>query len=411
MSVNSFDVIIVGAGPAGCTAALFLAGSGSSVALIDRAQFPREIACGDALGGQVVNILKRMPGEVHTRFREQVPKTPVSGIRLFSPGYHILELPYPSHPAGTEEPGGYICRRRDFDNFLLSEVRLAGNVCIYEDLWIRGIEKKKDQIHIETGTYHFRSDIVLGADGVNSVVRKSIGVKQAGRTYGAMAIRGYFRNVTGFHPGSYIDLYFLHYLLPEYFWIFPETAGTVNAGLGMKNRQISRNKVSLKNLFSKIIEENPDISARFTQAIAVSPLSARELAISRRIGRVSGDRFLLLGDAARLVDPFLGDGIGNAMASGEVAASVLIEHLKLKKEMAVIGKAYEEKLRRRIGPEHSTGELLHKLAGYPRLLNMIARKAGTNERFRNLLSSALADESARLRLNDPMLYLRILLNR
>ena len=122
------DIIIVGAGPAGATMAIMLAGSGLQVALVDKEKFPRGKICGDALSGQVVSILRRMPDGIYDDFLAGVPKTPSHGTRFISPGMHILDLPFAR--TGQAEAPGYICQRRTFDEFLLSRARRTGNTTV-----------------------------------------------------------------------------------------------------------------------------------------------------------------------------------------------------------------------------------------------------------------------------------------
>ena len=121
-----------------------------------------------------------------------------------------------------------------------------------------------------------------------------------------------------------------------------------------------------------------------------------------------GEGFLLLGDAAGLVDPFTGEGIGNAMESGRIAAKTA----SIAKEINNFGKehlkSYDQELWGYLGNELNTSTRLLKLAHSKFLLNFVINRAARNEKVRNIMSGMLADEIPKTELSNPLFYLKIL---
>ena len=363
------DLIIVGAGPAGATMALMLARSGLRVAVIDKERFPRDKVCGDALSGKVVSILRRMPDGVLDAFLETVPKTPSYGIRFVSPGAHILDVPF--KPV-KEVPPGFICPRREFDGFLVSMLRKHPNIRLIEGEKVVGLTRENGLVTAVTEHGKLTGRMIAGADGVHSTVRSLTGFPRPLRKHLCTGIRAYFEGVRDLHPENYIELIFLKELLPFYFWIFPEVNGRCNAGLAMLQSGISSERVNIGEVFTRIISDHPSIAPRFSGARMTGRAEAQALPLGMRPGPFSGDRLLLLGDAASLVDPFTGEGIGNAMASGEVAARVVKSCFE-KGDLSANGLGdYEVQLKRRIGRELRTSGMLQRLAKSPLLFDLVS---------------------------------------
>ena len=398
MNNISCDIIIVGAGPAGTTMALMLAGSGLQVTIIDKDRFPRDKICGDALSGQVLSILKRMPDNIYDDFLATVPKSPSYGTRFVSPGSHIADISFSTGP-GTHAPG-YICPRKEFDAFLASKLRDYGNIRFIEGEKVIGVRHKEGGMMTAVTAHSVvKGKVVAGADGTHSVVRSLAGNKKPVRTHLCTGIRAYFEGVTGFHPENYIELFYLKELLPFYFWIFPEVNGRCNAGLAVLQSEISRKKLNAGALFDDILHNHPLIAHRFEAARMARRAEAHALPLGVRPGPFSGNGFLMLGDAASLVDPFTGEGIGNAMASGEVAARVL-KTCFAKGDYSKTGmREYEVQMRNRIGNDLRASFTLQRMARYPWLFDLVVRK---------LNSAVIKNEELRSRLSNPVSLARLL---
>ncbi len=409
MRSQEFDIAIVGAGPAGTTLALSLAPTGKSIVVVEKAHFPREVICGDALSGQVNNVLKRMPDGIYQDFLHTVKKTPSWGIRFFSPGQDPLDLPFILTRTEGQEPPGYICPRVTFDDFLFQRLKRYSNIVIHEGEAVKTLNRFEGGIELSTDHRTIQARVIAGADGLNSVVRQTFSERQLDKSYFCMATRAYFEEVTGFHPENFIELIFLKELLPGYFWIFPEVNGRANVGLGLPFKDVIDKRICLKVVMEEMIRTHPLIAPRFRNATMVTKPKARGLALSRNLKNLSGERYLLLGDAALLVDPFTGEGIGLAMASAESAAAVIRESFESGDFSAATFKAYDKRIERRMGMEHSTSAAMQRFARYPWLFDRVVRKAHRNQAFKELLASTFNNDNVRKKLANPLFYARLLI--
>jgi flavin-dependent dehydrogenase len=216
--------------------------------------------------------------------------------------------------------------------------------------------------------------LIAGADGVNSVVRRFAELPDPPANHLCTGVRAYFEGVEGLHKDNFIELVFSRELLPYYFWIFPEVDGRCNAGLAVLRSDISKKKVNAGALFEWHLRNHPAIAPRFANARMTGPPGAYSLPLGIRPGTLSGDRFLLLGDAASLVDPFTGEGIGNAMASGEVAARVARKCFGTGDLTPGALYEYDKQLKRRIGTELLASTVIQRLARNPWLFDLVTIK-------------------------------------
>jgi geranylgeranyl reductase family protein len=325
MAQNDFDLLISGAGPAGCTLALNMAPLGIRIGILEKDVFPRQKICGDALSGKVISVMKRIPGGVYENFLANVEKTPSAGIRFTAPGGASVNIPFSLSPDPQQPAPGYVCLRKDLDQFMAEMLKKHPNIELLQRERIDNVIIHPDGVRVTTQSRILSSNVIAGADGVHSVVRKSLQADAVPKKHFCVGIRGYFKHVDGLHPENFIELIFLKKLIPGYFWIFPAPGGLVNAGFGILQPAVLRRRENLSNVLNDIILNDPIIAPRFLNATAIGKPEAHLLPLGTRKFSRSGNRFLLLGDAAFLVDPFSGEGIGNAMASGEIAAKILAD--------------------------------------------------------------------------------------
>ncbi len=406
------EVAIVGAGPAGNSAALFLAKEGVPHLLFDKTMFPRDKVCGDGLSGKVVHLLQ----EIDPRLVEKMAHAPDKflgswGVRFVAPSGKDLLVPYNDPDGAPDYAPGFVARRYDFDHFLVEQL---------DARWTdRRFGYALQDVSRENGVVRLvfskdgrqvvcRARLVIAADGERSLIaRKVNGYRMEPEHYYA-GIRAYYKNVTGMSEGNFIELHFIKEALPGYFWIFPLPGNRANVGIDMLSDDIRKKKINLRQIFESIIATHPEIKQRFRHAQRESRISGWGLPIGSKRRRISGDGYLLTGDAAGLIDPFTGEGIGNAMISGKFAARVAAQAVAARDYSAARLAQYDDLVYARLQKELELSNKIRNLARFPWLFNFLFNRLNGNAEMRQMFSAMFNDLDVRAKLRSPSFYLRLL---
>ena len=411
--MESFDVIVVGAGPAGSTCAWFLSKKyGRNVLLLDKQRFPRDKVCGDAISGKSVSTLREMG---LNRAVEESPHAEIHGVLFSSPSGAIAEITFKT-AKGQSRGTGYVCRRMVYDNLLFEEASKAAKTIqgfqVTELLWeesygskycvgVKGTDLQTKQEH------EFKARVVVGADGATSVVSRLVGNPPPKPQHHCAALRIYYRGIKNL--SNNIEIHFIESVLPGYFWIFPLENGLANVGIGMVTSEVQKKRVNLKKELLNAIENNPLLKDRFRDAVKVDEVHGWNLPFGSFHRRAHGSGWVLLGDAASLIDPFSGEGVGNAMLSARIAAKYIDRAFKENFFHADLLIEYEKELWENIGPELKTSYMLQKIGGIKPLLNLVVSRAQKSREVREAISGMLGNEEAKKELASPMFYLKLLL--
>ncbi|MEO5648283.1 MAG: NAD(P)/FAD-dependent oxidoreductase [Chitinophagaceae bacterium] len=407
MDQQIFDVTIVGGGPAGSACAISLANTGLKVALIDKHSFPRDKICGDALSIDVVNQMSLLSEELAKSFSALKNKMPSYGIKLFSPDHSSLAIPLKQQEGKTR--CAYVSPRIDFDNVLFQHAKSCDNIQCFENSLVEKITCGNNEVEIQSSDFIIRSKIIIGADGAHSIVSKNLANIEVDKDHYSAALRIYYEGITGFDEGNPIELHFFREVMPGYLWLFPLAENKANVGIGMLSSEVAKHKVNLKEVLQNLIMTHPRLKERFSGARALETVKGFGLPLGSVKRNISGERFLLTGDAAGLIDPFSGEGIGNAIRSGRIAGKHIQKCFSENNFSANFNKSYDKEIYNKMWKEFKVSRILQRLAKYPWLCNVVIRKANSNKYIQSLLHEALDNVDKRKSLfTKPRFYLGLM---
>jgi geranylgeranyl reductase family protein len=387
----------VGAGPAGAATALFAARSGLDVLLIDRRTFPRDKICGDAIARKSLSVLR----ELDVKFDEAIHE-PVSRAVLTSPAGHRVDVDL----ATRDEPAPHmVCKREIFDDLLVRSARTRLDV--WENTAVTGLLEAGDAVRgvmcrRDGANREVRAELVVGADGYDSVVARRRGIyRHDARWY--VATRGYYRGLD-VAPNT-VEVHFVKEALPGFLWVFPTGDGVANVGLGLVHRDLKRRRVGLRDVHEAVLKL-PRFRARFERAERIGDVHGWNLPTPDFSRVLSGKGFLLAGDAAGLVDPFSGEGIGNAMVSGRIAAKMAEEILHGEPHDPYTARLRDEIDAREINLHYR----LRKLARHAGLIDVIVGRAAAHPDVLEWLRAMTAERdtlATKQALLSPLTYARL----
>jgi geranylgeranyl reductase family protein len=311
---SRFDVVVVGAGPAGAIAAAVLASGGAGVALVEKAAFPRDKACGDVIGPRGLQVLDDVgiPAPIGRQ---------VGQIEVFGPKGRKVQLPcgewltYPGH--------GTAVTRSKFDAMLNETAIQAGATPVHaRAVEALRTEGKIDGYRLSTGR-ELRADFVIGADGATSRVAAEAGLVYPKRVLWGFAMRSYLHCAVNL-PAILFWEPEPWRALPGYGWVFPGTDGS-NVGLGLGMVADRRAAARVTQLLPRFLDHIREIGVLTG---APDSMPSRPLGGWLKMGMIgtipAAGTVLLVGDAAGLVNPLQGEGIAQALCSGRMAAEALL---------------------------------------------------------------------------------------
>ncbi|MDT8909872.1 geranylgeranyl reductase family protein [Amycolatopsis sp. PS_44_ISF1] len=371
------EVIVVGAGPAGSTAATYLARAGVDVLLLEKTEFPREKVCGDGLTPRGVKQLIDLgidtstdAGWVHSR-----------GLRILT-GELTLELDWPdltSYP-----PYGVSRTRQDFDD-LLAKTAVKAGARLYERTTVTsaitnaagrvvGVEAK---VGPERTPVNYRAPLVLACDGVSARLALSVGIDKNEKRPMGVAVRRYYKSPR--HDDPFIEGHLELWdrsdprdpkLLPGYGWAFPLGDGTVNVGLGMLSTSASFRNTDYRALLRQWLDGTPE-EWGYREENAIGKVGGAGLPMGFNRTPHYRDGLLLLGDAGGMVSPFNGEGISAAMESAQLASEFVVQALARaegpSRERALEG--YPRAVGELMGGYYRLGNVFAKLIGKPKVMH------------------------------------------
>lgn len=385
------DVAVVGAGPAGSAAATTLARAGLSVVLVDRSQFPRDKTCGDGL---TTGALRRLESLGVGRF-DVSPLRTFSELAVHSPSGRTVFLPF------RKGPGVFaaVARRRDLDSELVEIARTSG-ASVIEGSRCNGLEQLKDQslqLRFSVGP-EIHARYVVAADGAWSDVRKlAKGSKPEPARPDWIAFRTYVNRARK-EALRCLWVWFSPELLPGYAWSFPLAEGTLNVGIAApaaSGRALAgawRAMLS-SSFFESLVGPKAELEAPARAWPIPTRLEAQPLSAFR-------DRVLFAGDAAGAADPFTGEGIGQALETGILAAEAIVDA----GNTPGAAEHYRRAVFSTLGRDHRLASVCHRIFTHPLGAKAVLHFADSGAFMRRNVARWLFEDYPRAIAASPLMW-------
>jgi geranylgeranyl reductase family protein len=381
-----YDALVVGAGPAGSTAAWALARSGLRVALADRASFPRDKVCGDAL---IPDALAAV-GCVGLRGAIDAEAIHLHELRVYAPSRRFVRL------------GGSFAAlpRVRFDRLLVEAAAGAGVEVVERHEAVAPLlsEGRVTGARFRTGNGErdIAAAVTLLATGANATAMSAFGLP-ASLKPNAVAGRAYFQVPPRIADQfTHLCIAFERSLLPGYGWIFPGPHARFNVGVGYF--AADRNARRLHDLWDRFIADFEPAAEIVRQSTPLTEFRGAPLRTGLAGACFGRPGLLALGEVVAMTYPATGEGIGKAMESGLIAAEFVAEAAAGRRAHDRLHEAYEAEFRRRFASRYAAYRKAEDWVSSAWLLNLLAWRANSGQFARRQLESLIAEQGAAERL-------------
>ncbi len=379
------DVIVVGAGPAGASAAYHLAEAGVDVLVLEKQTFPRDKICGDGLTPRAVRQLIAMGIDLDAPGWQRN-----QGLRIVGAG-HRLELPWPE--LATFPHYGMVRTRMDLDEILARHAEKAG-ARLMEGTSVTGpvVDERTGRVTGVTARpvdgrgrrigeeETYSAPVVIACDGVSARIAIALGLERRENRPMGVAVRAYYETPRHEDPWmeSWLELWDgepgRSSLMPGYGWIFGVGDGTANVGLGILNTSKAFQNVDYKDVLHRWLAQTPDEwGFREENLVGRIGSAALPMGFNRKPHYTRG--VLLSGDSGGMVNPFNGEGIDYALESGHMAAETIVQALARPagpaREQVLHG--YAAALDAEYGGYFTLGRVFAKMIGNPTFMKQATR--------------------------------------
>ncbi len=382
----SYDAIVVGAGPAGSNAARTIAKNGYKTLLIDRRKvIGIPVQCGEYLP---------TPREMNDMFPES-PRTQ----RLANPPKEVItnktthmSLCSPRSKEYRFKLEANVVDRVLFDQHLANQASDAGAAISLNTRVIARNQENVLRVKMESGIQHIKARVIIGADGPQSIIAKSIGCHYHDEIRDMSQSLQYVMEGVEFNP-QHPKMFFGHSVAPGgYAWVIPKEEGIANIGFGLR-RSFMIPGVALKSYLDNLLRKNPIVTPHVKNARIQSRVAA-SIPVGGPVRPSFTKSVLLAGDAAGHVMASNGGGIPTAMAGGEIAGETVVDHFSKGSSLA----EYERRWKKEFGVQ------LYSALAILRVADWMMRTDSLTEVAMKLSGSIYLEDVIRCRLPKPISF-------
>lgn len=409
------QIIIIGAGPAGITTALYLAKKQVRTIVVDKAAFPRHKVCGDNVTGNALRVLNELDPSWAKKLNKDKLSLSIDGLTAYAPNGHHFDIDFLPLEKNTDENSCYTIPRIDFDNFLVERARENPYIQVIENCSIAKIERLQTgglQLKTKSEDIIIDADLVVFCTGSNAnLVNELLPIKKEPK-HVAVGVRAYFEGAKPHGKPNFCEVMITEKLLPGGIYITPFSNGMVNVNVVMRSDVVQKKNINLTALMLEILKEHPVLKDRFAHATMIGKPQGSSLFLGTKKRKLSGDNFLLVGDAAGLIDLLSANGIPQAMISAKIAAeeiSKCIVAMPTNFSAAALAQ-YDVRVHKRLENYLKMSQLIAPFVANKFFLklsvlsmNYIAKKFTKNDELRNIMY----EKNLIRRLIKPTFYYRL----
>jgi flavin-dependent dehydrogenase len=397
---SDVEVIVVGGGPAGSTVAADLAGRGHEVLLLDKARFPRHKACSDYVnpaGAALLDALGVLGEAMGLGARR------MDGMVVHAPDGGSFVAHYARVEPGRAALG--ISRYR-LDHLLLERARAAG-VTVRERAHVRDVVRDQGRVAgvaatVDGTEQEIRASLVIAADGRNSAVARALGLGAPLRWPRKTGLAAHYRGVTGLERfgemhvghGAYAGLALIE-------------DGLVNVTVVAPDRTVAQRTGSIDSLFDELMTRLPHAAWKLEGAERVGGIRGVG-SMGVTAGHITGDGYLLVGDAAAFLDPFAGEGVYEAIRSGLLAAPIASAALRSGDVSTETLRPYRTARRRAFGTKRAVSWIVQGFINTPPAMNYVTARLARREDLGLTLSGVLGNIRPATQALSPVFLARLL---
>ncbi len=376
------DIVVIGGGPAGLTTCFWLQKLGIGHILIEKENYPRDKACADVLTSNAIRIIHEIDEGFIPEMLSLGILKPIYGTDLSTSNNHTISLNFKWLDDQKGTPSCYSIKRIEFDHFLFEKLCHNPLTTSITGRAVKDIQinDQSCQVQLSDGS-NYQSKLVLVATGSNFNPLENRGKLEDQHI--AVGVRAYYKSVDS--RSNFCELFLHKKLMPGGIYIAPIEEDVFNVNIVVRSDHVKKKRLNLKKELEEMIHSNELLKDRFKNAKRIGSYVGSSLILGTKKREICGDRFMLVGDSAGLIDLISANGIPQAMLSGKMAAQQAFECLKSNNFSKEFMGQYEVSLFKAIKSDLSLGRTINPILKFDfvnkltmALLNLVSKSSSKN---------------------------------